>query len=175
MNTTRRSFFKLIAGAALAPIAAKAAAILPSVPMIWGDGIHDDLEGFQALFDGKVVEFANPEMAHGAGWFGNELRLPQGVFRVGGGLDIGSADAKSPVELIDGRGSRIILPHDAEYAIKVWTDGAGLVVDGPEFEFEPPPEHPRASTVPDVPNRASRRAAGSTKKHPRGKPKPTWA
>jgi hypothetical protein len=52
----RRSFLRgtLALGGtlAVAPVAAKIL-IPPELPIIWGDGIHDDAPGLQALFDGK--------------------------------------------------------------------------------------------------------------------------
>ena len=80
--TTRRNFFKLMAGAALAPVAAKAAAILADVPILYGDGVHDDAPALNALIRGEVVEFMQPDMAVGVGWVGDYLRMPSGAFRV---------------------------------------------------------------------------------------------
>lgn len=46
-----------LGGAIAAGIVAAAGITLPlNRPQIWGDGIHDDTEGLQALFDGKRVD-----------------------------------------------------------------------------------------------------------------------
>ena len=90
--TTRRGFFKLIAGAAIAPVAAKAAALMPSAPILWGDGVHDDTEALQALLDGRVVEFVDASMAQGAGWSGDYFRMPNGIFRTTAPIRMGSED-----------------------------------------------------------------------------------
>lgn len=85
--TTRRRFFQLLAGAALAPVAAKAAAILPSVPLLYGDGAHDDTAALNALLRGDVVEFG-PKLSGDGGWgqiIGRPLlRLPSGQYRITG-------------------------------------------------------------------------------------------
>lgn len=114
--TTRRGFFKLMAGAALAPVAAKAASILPDVPVLWGDGVHDDTESFQALLDGRVVEFADPKKAVGAGWFDDTLIVPRGEYRM----------KTAPVfrdmfrKVIDGNGCTILRDgsHDCCFLVK---------------------------------------------------------
>lgn len=81
--TTRRGFFRILAGAAIAPvISAEVAKAGRAVPYLWGDGVHDDTEALQALFDGKIVEFS-PEIptAH-LGWFGDTLHLPDNKFLI---------------------------------------------------------------------------------------------
>lgn len=128
MTITRRSFFRLIAGAAIAPVASKASMVLPDVPILYGDGIHDDTVALQALIDGKTVEFFNPEMAKNAGWFGNPfsgngalLRFPAGKFRVNKPLILsrrGSNKAWNNV-MIDGAGSTVMLDKGTYAAIQV--------------------------------------------------------
>lgn len=56
MNPTRRSFL----GGALALIATPTIAkIVPAfVPVIHGDGVHDDVEGLEALLSGKPFRLA---------------------------------------------------------------------------------------------------------------------
>jgi hypothetical protein len=54
----RRDFLKTMAGAAgvvIAPGIVSRAAAWVTVPTIYGDGIHDDAPGLQALIDGKEV------------------------------------------------------------------------------------------------------------------------
>lgn len=63
----RRSFFRLIAGAA-AMAAVPRAAVHAAPQVIWCDGIHDDAPGLSALIHGEVVEFMRPEMADRIGW-----------------------------------------------------------------------------------------------------------
>lgn len=87
MDVSRRRFFQIAAGAAIAPVAAKI--VNPLVPVLWGDGIHDDTSALQALLDGEVVEFANPSIANGAGWFGDTFRMPSGFFKISHTLKIG--------------------------------------------------------------------------------------
>jgi hypothetical protein len=78
----RRTFFKLIAGAVLSPVASKVAIALPSVPVLYGDGEHDDTDALHALLNGEVVEFAYPEMAEKFSWIDGVPKLPQGIFRI---------------------------------------------------------------------------------------------
>jgi hypothetical protein len=74
---------QMLAGAMIAPVLPKIAMALPSVPMIWGDGIHDDAPGLNALIRGEVVEFVRPEMGIGSGWVKpGIIQMPHGVFKV---------------------------------------------------------------------------------------------
>ena len=82
IDLSRRSFFRLAIGAALTPVSAKAAAILPSVAVLYSDGTHCDSPAIRALIAGDVVEFARPQTAKGAGWLGNALRFPVGTYRI---------------------------------------------------------------------------------------------
>ncbi|MEQ9565484.1 MAG: hypothetical protein RLN85_06670 [Pseudomonadales bacterium] len=109
----RRSFFKLTAGAAIAPVAAKL--VNPLTPVLWGDGVHDDTSALQALLDGEVVEFANPSTASGAGWSENIFRMPGGIFRLSKGVEF---KGKSNCEY-HGNGSEIIISEDSDYGIKI--------------------------------------------------------
>ncbi len=53
-DLTRRGFFKLVAGAAsLITVPAPAFAL----PIIYGDGVHCDADGIEALLQGEEVEF----------------------------------------------------------------------------------------------------------------------
>lgn len=119
--TTRRGFFRLLAGAAIAPIAAKVAAALPGVPVIWGDGIHDDFEGLQALVDGRVVEFADAAMAEGAGWFGSTMRFPRGEFLVSDGLTFDTREAAENEVTYDGVGATLRRVGGKPYAVHAMT------------------------------------------------------
>jgi hypothetical protein len=103
----RRAFFKLIAGAALSPVASKMAIALPSVPVLYGDGEHDDTHALQALLDGDVVEFAYPEMAKGAGWVDDVFTMPQGMFRTTETIIFNNMRGK-----ISGYGAHVIGDHD---------------------------------------------------------------
>lgn len=116
MTITRRSFFRLTAGAAITPVLAQAAAAMPSIPVLWGDGVHDDTEAMQALLDGKVIEFADPAMAKGAGWFGKTLRLPAGRFRMATHPVFGKGSVEWTDVTVDGGGVCVFLrdgPHKA--------------------------------------------------------------
>jgi len=75
MEATRRGFFKLVAGAMAVPVAAKIAMAMPSVPMIYADGINDDAPGINALLRGDVVEFADARIGAGIGWRGDTLHF----------------------------------------------------------------------------------------------------
>jgi hypothetical protein len=89
-DLTRRNFFRIAAGAAIAPVMAKVALATDPPPILWGDGIHHDDEALQALIDGRVVEFGPLCGAEGAGWNGSMLILPSGEFRLGkGGVTVG--------------------------------------------------------------------------------------
>lgn len=105
MQMNRRAFFKLTAGAAIA-----SALPLPgaTAPIIYGDGVHDDTEALQALLDGKVVEFADPAMADGAGWHGAKLRFPEGIFAISDTLRVDVPEYDGAV-VISGWGSQILL------------------------------------------------------------------
>ena len=80
--TTRRRFLQLLAGAALTPVLTSVASALPSVPVLYGDGVHDDTDALAALLRGDVVEFAAGLTADGCGWIGDVCRLPSGRFKV---------------------------------------------------------------------------------------------
>jgi hypothetical protein len=72
--TTRRGFFKLMAGAAA--MAAVPSIAVPNIaPTIFCNGIDCDSAGLDALIRGKVVQFSNPELAAQIGWRGNVLQL----------------------------------------------------------------------------------------------------
>jgi hypothetical protein len=149
----RRAFFRLAAGAALTPLAAKVAAAFPDAPILYGDGIHDDTAAVQAFIDGQVVQFANPAMAEGAGWFGNPfdggatLRMPKGLFRIFKPPIFGPKIGKWNNVVMDGEGSVFLrdgTDHDYGFHIRnvhgaVFTgftssplhDDTGFSVDGP--------------------------------------------
>lgn len=76
--TTRRGFFRLLAGAAAlsaVPPSVMASVIEAEVPTFWCDGIGDDGPAFTALMRGDVVRFARPELAEGVGWMDDVLYL----------------------------------------------------------------------------------------------------
>lgn len=61
-NMSRRGFLNLMVGATAVIVCQKVPTTLAPVPILYGDGIHDDTKALQALIDGKVVEFAKPGM-----------------------------------------------------------------------------------------------------------------
>ena len=126
--TTRRQFFRLVAGAALAPVAAKAAAILPTVPMLHGDGVHDDTEALNALFRGDVVEFAEGLKGIG-GWYdgphGPVLHLPRGVYRTTAEVVMADLPSKSVVEM---GGTEIRADFKAAYGLSIGSKLPGRAV-----------------------------------------------
>jgi len=75
----RRKFLKLV-GASLIAVA-----VLPNdtdnFPKIYGDRVHDDQLGFQALMGGEVFEW----MGEGAGprWVNNTVHIPSGTYNMG--------------------------------------------------------------------------------------------
>lgn len=82
-DLTRRGFLKgvLTVGA----VAALPALALHGMPTLWGDGIHDDTEALQALFDGKeVIHGDNVIVRRCAG----DFRLAGGTFRISKTLEI---------------------------------------------------------------------------------------
>ena len=81
-DLSRRNFFKLVAGAMAVPVAAKLALALPNIPVIWGDGIHNDAPGLNALIRGEVVEFQNAKLAAHVGWHGDSLVFGSGTFKI---------------------------------------------------------------------------------------------
>lgn len=85
MDVSRRSFLGgalTIAAASLVPVVA----FTDPVPVLWGDGVHDDAPALQALIDGKPFEVA------GSGFiardFGDDYELRGGKFLLGCGLHI---------------------------------------------------------------------------------------
>jgi hypothetical protein len=58
----RRGFLGGILAAGMAPMVVSAGVLMPvrsiivPLPIMWGDGIHDDSAAFQALIDGRPVE-----------------------------------------------------------------------------------------------------------------------
>jgi hypothetical protein len=122
MVMQRRTFFKLIAGAMLAPVIAQAEGLTGEIftgPLLWGDGAHDDTEALNALMRGEVVEFADPRMAEGAGWSDDRtFRMPQGVFLMTAPLvlhDPRPEDQRIGEEnrvFYFGHGSEILMAHE---------------------------------------------------------------
>ena len=141
-NLSRRSFFKLAVGAAIAPVVAKASVILDPIPVLYGDGIHDDTLSVQALIDGKVVEFANPEMAKGAGWFGNPLRgdavllFPKGFYRMNTHPVFNTSEGVWINSIIDGQGSTILRDgNDHKYGFELRNAHSCHVVNWNSYPF----------------------------------------
>ena len=104
----RRGFFRLVAGAALAPVVAKVGQAFPLPPILWGDGVHDDTAALQALIDGEIVEFADRTIADGCGWIEDVLHLPKAIYRTSEALQL-----RNPSDQIyDFGGSRLIASPD---------------------------------------------------------------
>lgn len=83
MDVSRRSFLGgalMIAAASLVPVAA----FTNPVPILWGDGEHDDAPALQALIDGKPFEVAGSGFI--ARGFGDNYELMGGKFLLGQGL-----------------------------------------------------------------------------------------
>lgn len=83
MDVSRRSFLGgalTVAAASLVPVAA----FTDPVPVLWGDGEHDDAPALQALIDGKPFEVAGSGFI--ARGFGDSYELKGGKFLLGQGL-----------------------------------------------------------------------------------------
>lgn len=87
-DTTRRGFFKLLAGAAIAPVLTSE--VKAAVPLILGDGIHDDGPGLNALLRGEVVEIAGDLDAMGFYYDDRILALAPATYALGEPLEIPS-------------------------------------------------------------------------------------
>lgn len=97
-DVSRRSFLRgalTVAAASLVPVSAAKALGLDDVPTLWGDGVHDDTEGLQALIDGKPFEIA------GSGFIARDLNdafeLRDGCFTINHGLHIYKASKRGRV------------------------------------------------------------------------------
>lgn len=67
----------VMAVAAIAPSTFARAASWNAMPILWGDGVHDDSPGLQALIDGKPVDVRNGSARYEGSWF-----LAHGTYRV---------------------------------------------------------------------------------------------
>lgn len=102
----RRQFLKMLGGVAAVPIAAKAMEFIPEslqnvvqeppedfiqalshslatkieLPILYGDGIHDDTEGLQAFFDGKPVYNPDGSLYQQHIIFGKRLHIERTVY-----------------------------------------------------------------------------------------------
>lgn len=104
MELSRRNFF----GGALALTAVTIIPMADAVaaPMIYGDGIHDDAPGLQALIDGRSfrVKGAAERCAYRAG--DGSFHINGGRFRLGHGLRFGPTSSGSITNCtFDTRGS----------------------------------------------------------------------
>lgn len=89
--TTRRGFLAAILAGAVAPAIVKAGSIMqikaaPSL-YLWGDGVHDDTEAMQALFDGLSVRTPSGILV-GKG----VISLPPGEFLISNTIEISAAN-----------------------------------------------------------------------------------
>lgn len=94
----RRHFFKLLAGAAIAPVIAKVASVADAAPLpqLWADGLHDDAPALNALFRGDVVEWMGAgempvhvergEDGRLSVWLGGGTYLTQSTIVLGDGI-----------------------------------------------------------------------------------------
>lgn len=89
----RRSFFKIMAGSAIAAVQASSVSALSDVPVLYGNGVVDDTFALQSLVNGDVVEFADPSMAINVGWYGDYFMMPSGVFNISSGIVFNMRDA----------------------------------------------------------------------------------
>lgn len=113
MNTTRRQFFKLTAGAA-ALTAMPDLTLASDVPVIWADGVHDDGPGLSALLRGEVVEFASAKAAKAIEMVGDKVLFgDRAKFRL-----------SSPIVIPPGR--HVTLQGGSFLC----NDGVSLLVDG---------------------------------------------
>jgi hypothetical protein len=80
---------QMLAGAMIAPVLPKIALSGPAMPILWGDGIHDDAPALKAFMRGDIIEFADARMgAPNIGWEGVRLTLPRGVFKLNAPISI---------------------------------------------------------------------------------------
>lgn len=77
----RRGFLKAILAAGVAPYVSTAAGVLMPIRQrtiwLWGDGIHDDTEALQTLFNGGYVKNAGMATAEN---FGGRIFVSNGRF-----------------------------------------------------------------------------------------------
>lgn len=78
IDTTRRSFLR----GAVAAVAVSPVAFAKPLPVLVGDGIHDDTAALQAFVDGESFIAVTPEMASG-------LVLQNGRFRITAPIRLG--------------------------------------------------------------------------------------
>lgn len=81
----RRGFLAAMFGAG-AVLVAQPKLLVSRIPILWGDGIHDDTEGLEALFAGRPVKVMSGEtFAPGAA-----PHLTGGSYRVTAPLELGN-------------------------------------------------------------------------------------
>lgn len=124
MQPTRRTFFKLLAGAA-AVVALPASTFIPDAPMVWGDGIHDDAPGLNALIRGDAVQFADPAMASKVGWRGNVFDFGGTTFRCEDSI-VFNVDRNNPIVASN---LHVLADHPG-YALEVVTKPQAFVQNG---------------------------------------------
>lgn len=85
MQMSRRFFLGGVLALAATPVIVRVVSplLIAPKPIIWGDGIHDDWEGLQALLNGQEFEVKEGAFVASAGLIRN------GRFRITNALDLG--------------------------------------------------------------------------------------
>lgn len=85
---TRRGFLGTAIGAAVVAAAAPLP-ILPDLPTLYGDGIHDDTAGLQAAIDGRAYRQAWDGATVAARELADTVTFPRGEYYLAGTIIIG--------------------------------------------------------------------------------------
>lgn len=134
IELSRRSFLRGVLALSVTPALAK----LPMLPTIYGDGVHDDLPGLQAMIDGEPFHIEN------GGFVASEGEISGGQFILSRTLRIGRALARLNISdcristTPDFQDSAIIqVEPDARLFlnnINIWNRFAGLEASAVRFE-----------------------------------------
>jgi hypothetical protein len=128
MNTSRRGFLAGLAALVAAPAIVRVSSIMPvkAVPplskwyTLWGDGVHDDTAGVDAMLRGESVFHRGLGVLIGMEHDGGHIYFPPGIYRKRGPLDIEPnryvTGARERV-YIDGQGSEFQL-SDTDCAMR---------------------------------------------------------
>ena len=123
VEISRRSFFRLAVGAAAVVAVPIPLGDVARIPVLYGDGVHDDAEGLNALIRGEEVSFADPAMASRVGWRKGFLDLGGVTFHV-----------KTPVLVDSGRQPPIHL-RNMDLSSGHDFEGAALIVAMPFEQY----------------------------------------